>query len=119
MAKTSGATGRWEGVVYPGGGLEIYEVGEERDLYITGFDDGKDGRLVLAAVNACKSINPENPEYVAEKIGEMYGALRQMVGLTCLSARYAVLNRGIGLKTEEGIELLNARQILTDIERGE
>jgi C1A family cysteine protease len=35
----------------------------------------KDANLICAAVNACKSINPEHPELVAGKIEAMYNML--------------------------------------------
>ena len=36
--------------------------------------------LMVAAVNACKKLNPDNPQAVAESIGDMYEALK-----TCLA----------------------------------
>ena len=32
--------------------------------------------LIAAAVNACAEVNPENPQAVAESIGDMYEALK-------------------------------------------
>ena len=32
--------------------------------------------LIVAAVNACASVNPDNPQAVAESIKDMYEALR-------------------------------------------
>ena len=34
--------------------------------------------LIVTAVNACKQINPDNPQSVAEAIGDMYKALKEL-----------------------------------------
>ena len=36
-------------------------------------------RLIAAAVNACASVNPDNPMAVAESVKDMYEALKRLV----------------------------------------
>lgn len=45
-------------------------------------DEAKaNAHLIVAAVNACQKVNPDNPMAVAESIQEMYEALWQMHSL--------------------------------------
>jgi len=43
-------------------------------------------KLELTAVNACKKINPDNPQAVAESIGDMYEALKVLLGIVAHNA---------------------------------
>lgn len=55
--------------------------------------------LIVATVNGCASINPDNPMAVAESIKDMYEALKKLNhGLLCSRRR-------IGLRLEEGMQL--------------
>ena len=51
--------------------------------------------LIVAAVNACIAINPDNPQAVAESIKDMYEALRRIWVLTatkCHEKQSKVIN---------------------------
>ncbi len=42
------------------------------------FENETNARLIAAAVNACQSVNPDNPLAVADNIKEMYEALKRI-----------------------------------------
>lgn len=42
--------------------------------------------LIVTAVNACKEINPDNPQVVAERIKDMYEALKDLAYSTSQNA---------------------------------
>jgi len=41
-----------------------------------GYEAEDNAQLIVAAVNACASVNPDNPLAVAESIKDMYAALK-------------------------------------------
>ena len=48
--------------------------------FLSGEDEGEaNADLIVSAVNACISINPDNPQAVAESIKDMYEALTQLL----------------------------------------
>ncbi len=70
---------------------EIYADNINPENFVCGMDvysekDGNNAMLIVAAVNACQSVNPENPLAVAESIKDMYEALNHIVseGTRCL-----------------------------------
>ncbi len=50
-----------------------------------GLEGEANAHLIVAAVNACASVNPDNPQTVAESINNMYEALK---GVNTLYAEY-------------------------------
>lgn len=70
--------GKWEVQLNQGATL-----GAEKPKYLVGTGSiwvalttsEADAHLIAAAVNACKAINPDNPQAVAESIGDWYKAL--------------------------------------------
>jgi hypothetical protein len=47
----------------------------EHDIAVVLWDK-QDAKLIVEAVNQCISINPDNPQAVAESIKDMYAALK-------------------------------------------
>ena len=77
MADLNYTKGKWE-VGYLGGGYFIGD-GEISIASMTGLSetDAKvNAELIIAAVNACQKVNPDNPLAVAEALPDMYKALR-------------------------------------------
>lgn len=54
-------------------------------------------QLIVTAVNACKEINPDNPQAVAENIGEMY---RELKIVSLLLSGYKSVNDNQALKNK-------------------
>jgi len=48
------------------------------DIAIAKVDRHFNAHLIVAAVNACKEVNPGNPQAAAESIGRMYEALEAL-----------------------------------------
>ncbi len=57
--------------------IEVKHTGHEK-VYteIAVVYHSQDARLIVSAVNACVSVNPDNPQTVAESIKDMYEALK-------------------------------------------
>lgn len=68
-------------------GLPIY-----RDKIATVYYSQANANLIVSAINGCVSVNPENPQVVAESIKDMYEALKEIDAL-----RERLLSNGIGL----------------------
>ncbi len=49
--------------------------------FIANIDSLANAHLIAAAVNACASVNPDNPMAVAESIKYMYEALKEITEL--------------------------------------
>ena len=80
MADLNYTKGKWE-VGYLGGGYFIGD-GEISIASMTGLSetDAKvNAELIIAAVNACQKVNPDNPLAVAEALPDMYEALERLV----------------------------------------
>jgi hypothetical protein len=64
------------------GRLSDYEILAKKDRESFIICDGlnkEDAKLIVAAVNACISINPPNPMAVAEKLEDMYELVKYVV----------------------------------------
>jgi len=46
--------------------------------HVSEEDATNNGRFIVSACNACKSINPEHPELVAQSLKEMYETLKNV-----------------------------------------
>jgi len=55
-------------------GINLSEVAEVQGD--TDTEAEANAKLIVSAVNACIAINPENPQAVADSIGDMYEAVR-------------------------------------------
>lgn len=52
---------------------------------VDNYDNVGNANLIVSAVNACISINPDNPQAVAESIKEMYEALKELIATYVLN----------------------------------
>jgi hypothetical protein len=96
------------------------------EKYITNSGIDSQGRIVLrvapehesaivTAVNACKEINPDNPQVVAENIGEMEDALRD-IGM--LYSAYSRTNPDVKTEEWENVQKImrKVNQVLAKLE---
>ena len=60
------------------------EMTENKPTNIIEYLNARD-RLIQTAVNSCKSINPSNPQVVAESIEEMYELAKFVKDISCVS----------------------------------
>ena len=65
-------------VIYTQEGLMLWKR-EVADCY----DNEDDANLIVAAVNSCVKMNPENPTAMAEALPEMYKILKATYNLAC------------------------------------
>lgn len=81
-------------------------------LIIARVDDEKEAALIALAVNACHSINPDNPQAVAEGIGDMWAVLEAWKKAKYLSdeARWTIDNQ----KIKEAHEAMFRAEIMRD-----
>jgi hypothetical protein len=100
----NGSFAEWHTILVGEDEREIAKVGKGRDL--TPEDDANADFICLCA-NQCQSINPDHPEYVAEKIGRIIKALERV--LKCTEGNF---NNDLSARAE-------ARQLLADIKRRE
>ncbi len=77
--------GTWEvsKLIEPEGSFPRYYIEGEHNTNVAMIDGRNsnardDAHLIAAVVNACTSVNPDNPMAVAESIKEMYEALKQV-----------------------------------------
>jgi len=88
MADLNYTKGKWE-VGYLGGGYFIGD-GEISIASMTGLSetDAKvNAELIVAAVNACQKVNPDNPLAVAEALPDMYEALKEAINWLAFNRR--------------------------------
>jgi len=62
--------------IYGEDGRRIAEVSREGFMRLE--EAGANADLISAAVNGCISVNPDNPQGVADSIKDMYEALREI-----------------------------------------
>lgn len=60
-------------------------------------------QLICSAVNACASVNPDNPQAVAESIKDMYEALKILIAWAkCLAPNDTATQKGIEALSKAG-----------------
>ncbi len=97
--------GKWErhNRLYGDEVTEHIWCGDEHIADLDGKNASANANLIVSCVNACKSVNPDNPQAVAESIKEMYEALKHYREL------HQAFNTMLGLraKDEDIIEMLD------------
>jgi hypothetical protein len=106
----NGSFAEWHTILVGEDEREIAKVGKGRDL--TPEDDANADFICLCA-NQCQSINPDHPEYVAEKIGRMAEVLKE-AKLELEYLRDKFQKTGTGEAT-----LARIHVVLADMERGD
>jgi len=58
----------------------IYASEEKKsNIWLAEMESGADAKMIVTAVNACKAINPENPQAAAEAYEDVFKALEGVI----------------------------------------
>ncbi len=100
--------------------LDVYSVIDpiSGEVVADCYGDKSNADLIISALNACKSVNPGNPQTVAENIGAMYMALKDCLSL--LDKQREEYNTALSVlpnnKVGEGPIAKEVRKVLSAIE---
>ena len=70
-------------------------------------DSLSNARIIVTAVNACKEINPDNPQEVAESIGEMYQWIKELA--FALEEGYEIIGASRGMRLSDILSKIDGK----------
>ena len=90
------------------GGTKFFPIAS---IWLRYHESEANAHLIAAAVNACLKINPDNPMAVAESIGDLYEACKDVIR-DCVVENGRVVERVAPFSAA----ILNAQQALAKVE---